>query len=155
MNKYARWLLIGDGVLFLYTFLYAYIFHFGIMLKVGSKFFHLSPITSFGILGIIFVYSGITGKTNVIGRVLSGISAFIAVLFIFIQGFTIASANGILAAAALPGFPFAGGLLIHVIFEHSLGGALGLILAIKPNLLLKRVIKVKRVRIICKKLSIS
>mgnify|MGYP001772631628 CR=1 FL=1 len=146
MNKYVRWLLIVDGVLLLYTFFYAYVVNLNMMLKVGSKLFGLSPIyaiTSFGILGIIFIYSGITGKINMVGRILSGITALIVILFIFIQGFSIASAHGILAAAALPGFPFAGGLLIHIIFEHALGGGLGFILAVKPSLLLKRILGIQ------------
>jgi len=116
------------------------------MLEVGSKFFGLSaiyPITSFGILGIIFMNPWISGKINMVGRILSGITAFIVILFIFIQGFSIASAQGILAAAALPGFPFAGGLLIHIIFEHALGGGLGFILAVKPSLLLKKILGVQ------------
>lgn len=149
---WKRILLLADGILLIYTFLYAYTIHISFMLKVGSKIFHLSPIypiTSFGVLGIIFIIVSlrpniITNRIMIPIRILSGISGIIAILFIFIQGFTIASASGILAAASLPGFPFAGGLLIHVIFEHALGGSLGLILAIKPNLLIRLASKVKR-----------
>ncbi|BFH73902.1 hypothetical protein SJAV_18460 [Sulfurisphaera javensis] len=145
-------LMFADGVLLTYTFIYAYTVHLSFMLKVGSKIFHLSPvypITSFGVLGIIFLLVSFKPSLlentiiAIMVRILSGIAGFIAILFIFIQGFTIASASGILAAAALPGFPFTGGLLIHVIFEHALGGTLGLILAIKPKLLVKIVQKVK------------
>ena len=143
----TRTLLIVEGVLLLYTFFYAYLTHFQMMLHVHSKYLNLSPIfpiTSFGVLGAIFIYSAITNTVNVVVRALSVIAGFIAIMFIFIQGFTIATATSLLAAAALPGFPFQGGLLIHIIFEHTLGGVLGLLLGIKPRLLIQQKLKVRR-----------
>lgn len=112
------------------------------MLKVSSKIFHLSPIypiTSFGVLGVLFILAFFKPHIalNKVLRVLILIPSVIVIAFIFFKGFTIATASGILAAAVLPGFPFAGGLLIHVIFEHGLGGALGLLLSMKPGLLQK------------------
>lgn len=141
INKYLRWVLVADGVLALYTFLYAYIFHFDIMIK---KVLPLYPITSFGILGIIFIYAGITGKINIVSRIIAGIAGVIVFVFPFI-GADISGLFGSLltTAAALPGFPFAGGLFIHVVFEHMLGGILGGILAVKPGLLLKKVLGVQ------------
>ncbi|NON61151.1 hypothetical protein [Acidianus sp. RZ1] len=143
--KVLRALFIEEGILLLYTFIYAYLFHFSIMLHVHSKFLGLSPlfpITSFGALGFIFVTFALKpqllinkGLVSYLLRTVSGVSAFFAILFIFIQGFTIASASGILAPAVLPGLPFAGGLLIHVIFEHGLGGVLGLLVDLKPRIL--------------------
>lgn len=143
--KALRVLFVVEGILLLYTFIYAYLFHFNMMLHVHSKFLGLSPlfpITSFGVLGNIFITFALKpqllikkGLVSYLIRSVSGISAFFALLFIFIQGFTIASASGILASAVLPSFPFAGGLLIHIIFEHGLGGVLGFLVALKPSIL--------------------
>ena len=139
MNKYIRWLIIDDGILLLYSFLYAYIFHFDAMLKIRFYGFltPLYPITSFGILGIIFIYSGITGRINTISRILGGITSVILIVMLSIHGIPLLLTQGILAPVALPGFAFAGGLLFHVIFQCGLGGGLGFTLAVKPNLLLK------------------
>jgi len=212
MNKYVRWFLIGEGVLLLYTFLYVYIAessltytllshiisssppppHFfpHFTFKAGSEYITITPIlniTSFGILGIILIYSGITGRINSIARILAGISfisptivpcllfgdiassiaayGILAVIFIYIGiagrlnrvnrvvsgivsiilivaiiavSAVIYHVNWLLLeAAAFPGFPFVGGLIIHYYFERTLGSALGFVLAVKPDLLLK------------------
>ena len=119
MNKYVRWLLIGDGILLLYSFFYAFIFEFNTLLNM--RFFgFLTPVylfISMGILGISFIYSGITGRINTIGRILSGITAFIVILFPVIRAYIMGfPPGGLLAAAAVPGFPFAGGVFIHFVF---------------------------------------
>jgi len=139
MNKHIRWLVIGDGILLLYSFLYAYIFHFDAMLKIRFYGF-LTPLyvaTSFGILGIIFIYSGITGRINTIARVLAGITSVILIVMLSIHGIPLLLTQGILAPLVLQGFAFAGGLLFHIIFQCVWGGGLGLTLAVKPSLLLK------------------
>ena len=62
MNKYIKELLIGDDILLLYSFLYAFIFEFDTLLKIRFLGF-LTPVYLFllmGILGIIFIYSAIT-----------------------------------------------------------------------------------------------
>jgi len=149
MNKYIKGLLIGDGILLLYSFLYAFIFEFNTLLKI-SFFGFLTPVylfLSMGILGIIFIYSAITEGINTAERIIAGITAFIVILFPIVKihmmgGFP---PGGLLAAAALPGFPFAGGVFIHFVFEHGLESLLGFILAIKSSLLLKtkRILKLK------------
>jgi len=141
MNKFVRWLLIGDGAFILYTFFYAYIVHFNIMIKGSTGYFHIPfiyPVTIMGILGIILIYSGITGKINMVGRILAGITSVLSILFIYLQGVPMILAHGLLVPVVIAGFPFAGGLLFfHIIFQHTLGGGLGFILAVKPSLLLK------------------
>lgn len=83
--EWKRILLIADGILLLYTFIYAYTVHLSFMLKVGSKIFHLSPIypiTSFGVLGIIFLLVAFKPSLlenrmiAIVVRILSGINWF-------------------------------------------------------------------------------
>ncbi|ARM75283.1 hypothetical protein [Acidianus manzaensis] len=123
------------------------------MLRAGLDVLHLSPfypITAFGVLGIVFLLVSlkpnlISSRLMILLRILSGIAGFIVIFFILIKGdIALAFTNGIFTVASLPGFPFAGGLLIHIIFEHALGGSLGLILAIKPSLLIRSASKVRR-----------
>ena len=73
-----------------------------------------------------------------VGRILAGITSVLSFLFIYLQGVPMILAHGLLVPVVIAGFPFAGGLLIfHIIFQHTLGGILGFILAVKPSLLLK------------------
>lgn len=146
MNKYIRWLLIGDGIFILYTFFYAYIAHFNLLIVGSTGYFHIPfiyPVTIIGILGIILIYSGLTGRINMFGRIFAGITSILSFLFIYLQGVPMIQAHGLLVPATIAGFPLAGGLLIfHIIFQHTLGGILGFILAVKPYLLLKEKLKV-------------
>jgi len=141
MNKFTRLLLIGDGIFIIYTFFYAYIFHFDMLIKGSTGYFHIPfiyPVTIMGILGIILMYAGIVGTINLAGRILAGITSILSFVFIYLQGVPMILTHGLLVPIIIAGFPFAGGLLIfHIIFQHTLGGILGFILAVKPSLLLK------------------
>ncbi len=105
-------------------------------------------LTAAIILGPILLGIGLSenlsNKLGIRSNIRKALVALSIILFVvaFILIYPSPSAlASLLSPVGLPGFYFAGGLGVHIIFEHTAGSMLLLTLAIKPNILVTKVKK--------------
>jgi hypothetical protein len=98
------------------------------------------------ILGPILLGIGLSenlsNKLGIRSNIRKALVALSIILFIipFILVHSSPSAlASLLSPVGLPGFYFAGGLGVHIIFEHTIGSMLLVLVAIKPNILVNKV----------------